>query len=161
MRGNFRSDLELAPGGAFRLRRKRGPRALSVLLALAGLLATAVDIFAVRPWLAAAQLLLSLGFVVLLLQAELDSWRFDGEEAVRRTFVLRALGFRELRVDARQIRRVGVAAADGRARAWIETRGGDEYALVEGDPGEVQRIAERLTASVHLASIDPHSAQPN
>ena len=159
MRGSFRRDLELAPDSAFRLRRKRGPRLLSGLLAIAGLLATAVDIFAFRPWLAAAQLMLSLAFILLLLQAELDSWRFDGEEAVRRTFVWRALGFREYRLGARQIRRVGLAAADGHARAWIEMRAGEEYALVEGDEAEVRRIVERLAASVHLAAIDPASAR--
>jgi hypothetical protein len=161
MRGRFRRDLELAPGGEFRLRRRRGPRLLSAALAFAGVLATAVDVFAFRPWLAAAQLVLSLAFVLLLLLAELDSWSFEGEQAVRRMFDLRALGFREYRVAAKQIRRVSVAAEDGRARAWIETRGGDEYALVEGDEREVLRIVERLQASVRLAAIDPGSARPH
>ena len=148
MRGSFRRDLELAPGEEFRLRRKPGPRLLSALLALAGLLATAVDLLAGRLWLAAAQLALSVAFVALLVQAELDTWRFEGAEAVRRTFVLRQLRFRVMRVGATQIRTVSVGHDGTRTRAWIETRDGDAYALVEGDKADVARIVVRLTAGV-------------
>ena len=152
MRGSFRRDLELAPGVGFRLRRKLGPRLLSAALALAGLLATLVDLLAGRSWLAAAQLALSVAFIGLLVQAELDSWRFDGAGAVRRTFVLRQLRFRVLRVEAAQIRRVSIEQDGARARAWIETRAGDDYALVEGAEADVARIVERLSASVKLAA---------
>ena len=99
--------------------------------------------------------LLAAAFMAQLVEAELDSWQFDGEEAVRRTSVLRGLHFRELRLRARDIRGVEVAFGGGRARAWIEDRSGEQYALVEGDEREVRAIADRLVSSLRLARLEP------
>jgi hypothetical protein len=41
------------------------------------------------------------------------------------------------------------------ARAWIETRHGEQVALVEGDEREVRRIADRLSGTLQLASMPP------
>ncbi len=155
MRGNFRRDLELAPGQAFRLRRRAGARIFSALLALAAAAWGAFDLWMGYRLVGAATAVLALTFIGQLVQAELDSWRFDGKEAVRRTFVLRSLRFRELRLRARDIRGVQVAFAAGRARAWIEDQIGEEYALVEGEEGEVRAIADRLLSSLQLARLEP------
>jgi hypothetical protein len=154
VRGNFRRDLELAPESAFRLRRRRGARVFSTLLALAAVGWGAFDLWMGYRVVGAATVLLALAFVVQLLQSELDSWRFDGATAVRRTFVLRGLKFRELRLRARDIRGVEIAFAGGRARAWIEDRSGEQYALVEGDEREVRRIADKLVSSLQLAEME-------
>jgi len=157
VRGRFRSDLELARGaaGTVRLKRKRGARLFSLGLSAASLAAAGVDLIARRPWIAAAQLSLALAFAALLAGAELDSWRFDGEQLVRRTFSLRRLRFREVRLGARSIRTIGVARGRGRARAWVETRSGQQYALVEGEESEVDRIAEDMRRALQLAALHP------
>jgi hypothetical protein len=155
VRGHFRHDLELAPGTAFRLRRRTGARLFSALLAMAAVGWGAFDLWMGYRIVGAATVLLAAAFVAQLVQAELDSWLFDGREAVRRTFRLRGLHFRELRLSARDIRGVEVAFGGGRARAWIEDRSGEQYALVEGDEREVRAIADRLAGSLRLARLEP------
>jgi hypothetical protein len=157
VRGNFRRDLELAPGAAFRLRRRSGARIFSALLALAAVGWGAFDLWMGFRIVGAATIVLAIAFVAQLLQAELDSWRFEGSEAVRRTFVLRGLKFRELRLRARDIRGVEIAFAGERARAWIEDRSGEQYALVEGEEREVRRIADKLLSSLQLAKKESRS----
>lgn len=156
MRGRFRRDLELVPSelGEFRLRRKRGARLLNLALALAGLLTTLLDYRTGRYGFAAAQLAMTVAFVALLLRAELDSWRFDGGQAVRRTFHFGALRFEEIRLEAKQIAGIAVYRGGVLAQAWIETKSGEKYALVEGKQAEVDRIVQRLSTAVELASLD-------
>src|SRR3954468_15816919 len=157
MQGSFRRDLTLTAGEGttFRLRRSWGARLLSWGLATAALVATALDLLAHRPLVAAGQLTLGVAFIVLQIRAELDGWRFDGSNLVRRRFSLSALGFEVLTLRARNIREVGVTSSGRRARAWIETQSGDEYALVEGSKAEVERIAGGIRRSVQLAAVQP------
>jgi hypothetical protein len=144
-------------GATFRLRRRWGARLLAWALAAAALFATGLDLLARRPLVAAIQLTMGIAFVVLQVRAELDGWRFDGAHLVRRRFSLSALGFQELKLRARNIREVGVTASGRRARAWIETENGEEYALLEGSTAEVERIAEGIRRSVLLAAAQPPS----
>jgi hypothetical protein len=133
-----------------RLRRKRGARRLQVLLALASFAAAGFDLVAEREWIAAAQLALALAFLAVLARAELDSWRLDGDALVRRTLSIG--GVREERLRATDMRGVVVAVSGERARAWIEMRAGEQYALVEGDEADVRRLADRLSGSLQLAT---------
>jgi hypothetical protein len=153
--GSFRRDLELLEGRppTFRLRRRRRARLLSWGLAVASLVATALDVVARRPFVAALQLTLAVAFIGILVRAELDSWLFDGRQLVRRSFT--GFGFRETRLRARSIREIAVDRAKGRARAWVETSDGEQYALVEGGEAEVDRIAEGVRRSVLLAATEP------
>ena len=73
------------------------------------------------------------------------TWRFEGAE----------LRSARLRVPAAEIEGVHVAFSGGRARAWVETRDGDQVALVEGEEREVRRIADQLSGVVRLASSSP------
>ncbi|MFL5249938.1 MAG: hypothetical protein ACJ783_22110 [Myxococcales bacterium] len=157
MRGTFRRDLTLATGegASFRLRRRWGARVLSWALVAAAFFATALDLLARRPLVAAIQLTMGIVFLVVQIRAELDGWRFDGSNLVRRRFSLSALGFEELRLKARTIREVGVTTSGRRSRAWIETRSGEEYALVEGSTAEVERIADGIRRSVQLVAVEP------
>jgi hypothetical protein len=157
VRGSFRRDLTLAAGEGttFRLRRSWGARLLSWGLATAALVATGLDLIAHRPLVAAGQLTLGIAFIALQIRAELDGWRFDGSNLVRRRFSLFALGFEVLTLRARNIREVGVTSSGRRARAWIETQTGEEYALVEGSAAEVERIADGIRRSVQLAAAQP------
>jgi hypothetical protein len=146
VRGIFRNDLELMPGAGFRLRRRTSARVFSGLLAVAAVGWGAYDIAARLSWVGAATLLLAIAFVVQLVQAELNVWRFDGD----------ALRSGRFQVDAREIRRVRLAQSeDGRSRAWVETRGGEQLPLVEGDEEEVRRIADRLSRALLLVSPRP------
>ncbi len=145
MRGVFRRDLMLAPGPGFRLRRRMGARAFSALLAVAAVGWGAFDLVAGFRLVGGATLALALAFVAQLVQGELGSWRFDGVE----------LRSRRLRLSAKQIQGVHLAFERGRARAWAETRDGEQVALVEGDEQEVRRIADRLSGSLQLASLQP------
>jgi hypothetical protein len=149
VRGTFRRDLTLATGegASFRLRRRWGARVLSWALVAAAFFATALDLLARRP--------MGIVFLVVQIRAELDGWRFDGSNLVRRRFSLSALGFEELRLKARTIREVGVTTSGRRSRAWIETRSGEEYALVEGSTAEVERIADGIRRSVQLVAVEP------
>jgi hypothetical protein len=144
---------------AFRLRRRAGARIFSALLALAAVGWGAFDLWMGYRIVGAATVLLAAAFVAQLVRAELDSWLFDGREAVRRTFILRGLRFRELRLSARDIRGVEVAFETGRARAWIEDSSGEQYALVEGDERAVRAIADRLASSLRLARLEPEHGQ--
>jgi len=157
VRGSFRRDLTLTSGEGttFRLRRSWGARLLSWGLATAALVATGLDLLAHRPLVAAGQLTLGIAFIALQIRAELDGWRFDGSNLVRRRFSLSALGFEVLTLRAGNIREVGVTSSGRRARAWIETHNGDEYALVEGSAAEVERIADGIRRSVQLAAAQP------
>jgi hypothetical protein len=144
----FRRDLTLAPGAGFRLRRRLSARIFSALLALAAIGWGLFDLWIGNRFVGAATIALAVAFVVQLVQAELDSWRFEAGKVVRRTFALRELRFRELRLEAREISGVQVAFGKGLARAWIETRAGEEVPLVEGDEREVRQIAERLAGTL-------------
>lgn len=158
MHGAFLRGIELAgPSGArgLLLRRRRAARLVPVGLALAGFAAMAVELRVGRGALAALFALLSLAVLVLGARAELDSWSFDGVHAVRRTFAPGALGFREVRLRARDIRRVGYVDLGPRSRAWLETRSGEEYALVEGDIAKVQEVAEAWAGAARLSARPP------
>jgi len=157
MRGNFRRDLTLAAGEGttFRLRRSWGARLLSWGLATAALVATGLDLLAHRPLLAAGQLTLGVAFIALQIRAELDGWRFDGSNLRPAAILALGAGFEVVTLRARNIREVGVTSSGRRARAWIETHNGDEYALVEGSAAEVERIAEGIRRSVQLAAAQP------
>jgi hypothetical protein len=144
----FRRDLTLAKGAGFRLRRRLSARIFSALLALAAIGWGLFDLWIGNRFVGAATIALAVAFVVQLVQAELDSWRFEAGKVVRRTFALRELRFRELRLEAREISGVQVAFGKGLARAWIETRAGEEVPLVEGDEREVRQIAERLAGTL-------------
>jgi hypothetical protein len=145
VRGTFRRDLTLAPGPEFRLTRRVSARIVSVLLALAAIGWGAFDLWAGYRLVGAATAALAVAFVVQLVQAELATWRFEGAE----------LRSARLRVPAAEIEGVHVAFSGGRARAWVETRDGDQVALVEGAEPEVTRIAEQLSGVVRLATSAP------
>jgi hypothetical protein len=151
----FRRDLTLANGPGFRLRRRTSTRVLSAAGVLGGAALAVAHVRLGQPLLGAVLALLALAFLVQLIWAELDAWRFDGRAAVHREVVLRQLALRETRVALRQIRGVQVEFVGRRARAWIETVRGEEYPLVEGDSDEVERIADRLSAQLRLASSRP------
>lgn len=134
------------PGAGFRLRRRWSARALSAVLALAALGWGAYDIAAGLWFVGAVTLILAIAFVVQLVQAELNVWRFDGDE----------LRSHRCRVEAREIRRVRLGdSGEGRARAWVETRDGEQLPLVEGEEDEVRRIADRLSRALLLATPRP------
>jgi hypothetical protein len=139
----YRRDLELAPGEAFRLRRRLSPRSLPFWLVLAALGFAAYDLVAGRYWIGAATALLALAFV---LESFFDGWRVEQRVVVHRVLTLR--GVREARLPASQIRGVHVAFDRGRARAFIETLDGEEVALVEGPEAPVRQIADRLSAAI-------------
>jgi len=157
VRGSFRRDLTLTPGegATFRLRRSWGARLLSWGLGAAAIVATVLDLVAHRPLVAAGQLTLGIAFIALQIRAELDGWRFDGANLVRRRFSFSTLGFEVVTLRARNIREVGVTSSGRRARAWIETQNGEEYALLEGSAAEVERIADGIRRSVLLAAAQP------
>jgi hypothetical protein len=145
VRGTFRRDLILAPGPEFRLTRRLSSRIFSALLALAAVAWGAFDLWAGYRIVGAATAALAVAFVVQLVLAELTGWRFEGAE----------LRSRRLRVPAQQIEGVHLAFSGRTARAWIETRDGEQVALVEGEEREVRRIADRLSGTLRLASIPP------
>lgn len=145
MRGTFRRDLSLAPGPGFRLTRRRSARAFSVLLAVAAVGWGAYDLWTGHRLVGGATAALAVAFVAQLIQAERAGWRFEGAE----------LRSRWLRLSAAEIEGVHLALEDGRARAWVTTLDGDEVALVEGEEGEVRRIADRLSGSLRFATIPP------
>ncbi|HYS10111.1 MAG TPA: hypothetical protein VEP66_15320 [Myxococcales bacterium] len=143
MRGTFRRDLELAPGPEFRLTRRRSARAFSALLAVAAAGWGVFDFFIGHQVIGIATAVLAVAFVVQLVQAELSGWSFEGAE----------LRSHRLRLPAGEIDGVHVAFSGKTARAWIETRGGEQVALVEGDEQDVRRIADRLSGTLRLASM--------
>jgi hypothetical protein len=139
-RAGYRRDLELAPGAGFRLRRRFSARAFSLLLAAAAAGWGAFDLFIDRWFVGAATLVLAFAFIGQFVLAELDSWRFEGALLHRSWTGVR---LEETRFT---IRGVQVTFAAGRARAWVELSDGGEVPLVEGDEGDVRRVAERLAA---------------
>ena len=145
MRGTFRKDLTLASGPEFRLTRRVSARVFSALLALAAVGWGVFDIWAGYRVVGAATALLAIAFVVQFVQLERAGWRFDGA-------VLRS---RSVRVPVGDIEGVHMAFSGRTARAWIETRHGEQVALVEGDEREVRRIADRLSGTLQLASMPP------
>ena len=147
MRGTFRRDLALAPGPDFRLRRRPSARLSSVLLALAAIAWGAFDLWAGHRLVGAATAVLAVAFIVQFVQAEQAGWRFEGTE----------LRSRKLRLPAQDIQGVHLALSDGWARAWVETRNGEQVALLEGEEQEVRRIADRLSGLVRMASMPPRA----
>ena len=143
MRGTFRKDLALAPGLEFRLTRRLSARIFSALLAAAAVGWGIFDLRAGHPVIGIATATLAVAFIVQLVQAELAGWRFEGAE----------LRSHRLRLPAREIEGVHVAFSGKTARAWIETRDGEQVALVEGEDQEVRRIADRLSGTLRLASM--------
>ncbi len=142
MRGTFRRDLALAPGPAFRLRRRISARIASALLAVAAVGWGAYDLWSGHRIIGLATAALAVAFVLQLVQAELSGWRLEGTELRSRRF----------RLPAKDIEGVYVAFEGRRARAWVETREGEQVALVEGDEREVRRIADRLSGTIRLAA---------
>src|SRR5207245_9120943 len=124
---------------------RRPARILSVVLALAAIGWGGFDLWAGYRVVGAATAVLAVAFVVQLVQAELATWRFEGAE----------LRSARLRVPAAEIEGVHVAFSGGRARAWVETRDGEQVALVEGEESVVRRIADQLAGVVRLASSSP------
>ena len=155
IKGTFRRDADLVsePGGGLRLQRRLVPRVISIALVAACAVITAVDALFGRPWLAVVQGALGLGFVGLLVRAELDRFSFDGASVVRRWLSLR--GVAEARISPRTISRIGVAQTGKRARCWIETKAGDELALFEGDPAWVEATADQLVQAFRFAAAKP------
>jgi len=145
VRGTFRNDLTLASGPEFRLTRRVSARVFSAMLAVAAVGWGVFDLWAGYRLVGAATALLAIAFVIQLVQLERAGWRFDGT-------VLRS---RSVRVPARDIEGVHIAFSGRTTRAWIETRQGEQVALVEGDEREVRRIADRLSGTLLLASMPP------
>ena len=147
MRGTFRRDLALAPGPDFRLRRRPSARLSSVLLALAAIAWGGFDLWAGHRLVGAATAVLAVAFIVQFVQAEQAGWRFDGSE----------LRSRNLRLRAQDIEGIHLAFSDGWARAWVQTRTGEQVALLEGEEQEVRRVADRLSGLVRMASMPPRA----
>jgi hypothetical protein len=156
MRGWQNVEMQSDPKtpGAFALVRRPAARSLSRLLIAVSLAAAGFDLWVHRPWLALAQLGLMAAFLLLHLIAEARSWRFASDEVVVRTFELGRLRVREEKLRANQISRVGLARQGTRARAWLELKSGQSYALVEGRVDEVEKIAFAVQRAVLLASIE-------
>ncbi len=154
VKGTFRRDADLVGGPAgLRLRRRLGPRLLSAALVAAAALLTLYDARVGRPLLAAVHAVFGLGFLALLIRAELDRFSFDGHSAVRRWVTLS--GVSEARLYAKVITRIAVQrAGKKKARAWIETKSGEQYALVEGDAARVEAMAEKLAQAIRLAASE-------
>lgn len=155
MKATFRRDADLVSErtGLLRLRRRTMPRVLSIALVAAAVAIAVVDALLGRRWLAALHGLLALGFVWLLVRAEIDRFWFDGHDAVRRWLSFR--GVAEERLVPASITRVGVARSGSRARCWIETKAGDEVALLEGDAEVVEAAADTLARAIRFADSKP------
>jgi len=61
-------------------------------------------------------------------------------------------GVNETRLGVKAISRIGVEHAGSRARVWIETKDGQQVALVDGDAGSVEAMAEKLAQAIRLAA---------
>src|SRR4051812_37059563 len=105
MSEGFRRDLELAPGKGFRLRRRLSARIFSALLAFAAIAWGAFDLSIGYRVVGVATIALAIAFVVQLVWAELDAWRFEDAE----------LRSRRVRVPVGRIRGVQVEFVKGRA----------------------------------------------
>jgi hypothetical protein len=157
MRGTFRTDLGLRADplhpGAFELRRRWGPRAASLAMIGFGVAFAVADLWLQRPVVAAFTGLAALALLALHVRAEVESWRFDGAQVVRRDLELLRLRVREERLPASQIEEVAYEERGPRARAWLVTQSG-LHPLVEGKPAAVRRIAEDFRNAVALAKAE-------
>jgi len=102
-----------------------------------------LDLWAGHRLVGAATGVLAVAFVIQFVQAEQAGWRFEGTE----------LRSRNLRLRARDIEGVHLAVSGRSARVWVETRDGEQVALLEGEEQEVRKIADRLTGLLRLASM--------
>jgi hypothetical protein len=143
--------LALAPGPEFRLRRRLSARLFSLLLAVTAIAWGAFDLWAGHRLVGVATAVLAIAFVVQLVQAEQAGWGFEGTELRSRT----------LRLPARDIEGVHLTVSGRSARAWVETRDGEQVALLEGEEQEVRRIAARLSGLLRLASMPSSAANLN
>jgi hypothetical protein len=57
-------------------------------------------------------------------------------------------------VPAREVRRIAYADAGAASRAWLETRDGEEYALVEGRLPRVREVAEEWAHAMRLSTSE-------
>ena len=157
-RGTFRTDLGLSQDprrpGTFALRRRWGPRLGSLLMISLGAGFAAADLWLHRPLVAAFTGLTALALLALHVRAEVDSWRFDGVQVVRRDLELLRLRVREERLAAEEIEEIRFEERGQRGRAWLVTQGGGVYPLVEGRPAAVRRIAEDFRNAVALAKAE-------
>jgi len=161
MRGSFRRDAEVRPDpevpGAFALARRPRARTISRAMIALSFAAALLDLWLHRPGLALAQLGLFTAFLLVHLFGEAWMWRFAGDQILVRALELKRLRLR-LRVErlhAREILRVGLERRGVRARAWLEMKNGDNYALVEGRAAEVEQIADRVQHALLLARAEP------
>lgn len=157
-RGTFRTDLGLRVDprrtGAFELRRRWGPRLVSLLMISLGAAFAAADLWLHRPVVAAFTGCAALALLVLHVRAEVESWRFDGTQVVRRDLELRRLRVSEERLLAEEIEEVAFEERGQRGRAWLVTHAGGVYPLVEGKPAAVRRIADGFRNAVALAKAE-------
>lgn len=156
MRGRFLHGVELISAGnptAFRLRRAKSSLLLPAALLFITCLLMVGEFLRGRALVGAVLALVSAWIVAQVLAAAVDRWSFDGVEMVWRTLEARALGFRTLRLAAREVRRVGWVAAGARSRVWLETKAGEDYALAEGTAPEMKRVAEALAHALRLATL--------
>jgi hypothetical protein len=158
MQGSFRSDVDLVDDpripGAVTLRRRLGGRLVSALLVTVGLGFGFGELLSGRPVVGLLTSVAALWLLALHARAELDQWTFDKTQVVRRSFDLFRLQVREAKVPASEIQRIGIASEGARSRAWLETRTGEQYALVQGDEAGVRRIAEGLARAMALAKAE-------
>jgi hypothetical protein len=113
----------------------------------------AADLWLQRPIVAAFTGLAALALLALHLRAEVQRWRFDGAQVVRRDLELLRLRVREERLPVAQIEEVGYEERGPRARAWLVTPGG-LLPLLEGKPEAVRQIAADFRNAVALAKAE-------
>jgi hypothetical protein len=158
MRGTFRTDLGLRTDprrpGAFELRRRWGPRLVSLAMIGLGAIFAVADLWMHRPVVAGLTAVASLAILALHVRAEVQRWRFDGAQVVRRDLELLRLRVREERLPVAQIQEVGYQERGPQARVWLVTQGGGVHPLAEGKPAAVRRIAADLRNAVALAKAE-------
>ena len=161
-RGIFRTDLGLRMDprrpGSFELRRRWGPRLVSLLMISVGAAFAAADLWLHRPLVAAFTGLAALALLALHVRAEVESWRFDGAQVVRRGLEFPRLRVREERLAVGEIAEVGFEERGRRGRVWLVTLGGGIHPLVEGRPAAVRQIAEDFRNAVALAKAERPAA---
>jgi len=156
--GTFRTDLGLRTDprrpGAFELRRRSGPRLASLAMIALGAAFAAADLWLQRPVVAAFTGLAALAVLALHVRAEVERWRFDGAQVVRRDLELLRLRVREERLPVSQIEEIGYEERGPRARTWLVMQSGGVHPLVEGKAPAVRRIAEGFRNAVALAKAE-------